>query len=377
MGLLNLTKEEIKKLKNIHKYSRNNTLKQNRIKVILAYDSGKSKEEIRDFLLLDLKSIRRYINDFKAKRMDSIEEEDKRKDGNRQGRRLTKEQLQEIDEYLKENIISDAKEIQILVKKQYDIDYSISAIHDILHSLGYVYKQVTITPQKSDDKDQIEKQLAFEAAYEELTENIDKEKDSIYFFDAEHPTHNTKVGYAWVKKGETKEIEANSGRKRINLWGLYSPISAEILFDMEESINAQSVIHMFDKALEANQHKSGDIYIILDNARYNKSNIVQEALKKSKYSRIKLIFLPPYSPNLNLIERVWRFANIHVRNNKFYEKFTDFKKSIEEFFDQTVKQEHMKEKLKQFVSNKFHIPHRDLVTLDRSSVPAFEFNKFG
>ena len=232
MGLLNLTKEEIKKLKNIHKYSRNNTLKQNRIKVILAYDSGKSKEEIRDFLLLDLKSIRRYINDFKAKRMDSIEEEDKRKDGNRQGRRLTKEQLQEIDEYLKENIISDAKEIQILVKKQYDIDYSISAIHDILHSLGYVYKQVTITPQKSDDKDQIEKQLAFEAAYEELTENIDKEKDSIYFFDAEHPTHNTKVGYAWVKKGETKEIEANSGRKRINLWGLYSPISAEILFDI-------------------------------------------------------------------------------------------------------------------------------------------------
>jgi len=374
MELLHLSYDEIKKLKIIHKRARNDTLKQNRIKVILAYNSGHSKEEIRDFLLLDLKTIRRYINDFKARRMASIDDYDHRKDGNHKEKRLNKAQEQEIERHVEDHIISDAKEIQRYIQEHFGINYSLSAIHDLLHRLGFVYKQVTIVPQKSSSEEQIAEQLAFEANYAKLANTIDPEEESLYFFDAEHPTHNTKTGCAWIKKGQTKTIEANSGRERVNLWGLYSPIDAEVLFDIEKTINAQSVLHMMDAALKANPDKKGAIHIILDNARYNKSKIVQEALKDPKYTRIKFIFLPTYSPNLNLIERVWRFANIHVRNNRFYKKFTDFKTSLEEFFNKTLKLDPMRDKLKRFVSNKFHIPHRDLVAF---AICGFEFNKFG
>ena len=71
------------------------------------------------------------------------------------------------------------------------------------------------------------------------------------------------------------------------------------------------------------------IYIIVDNARYYKNAALQDYLKDSK---IEQIFLPPYSPNLNLIERVWKFMKKKVINNKYYEKSAEFKQKIFEFF---------------------------------------------
>jgi transposase len=71
------------------------------------------------------------------------------------------------------------------------------------------------------------------------------------------------------------------------------------------------------------------IYVICDNARYYRSKAVQEYLKGS---RIKLVFLPPYAPNLNLIERLWKFFKKQVLYNRYYESFDAFRKACEEFF---------------------------------------------
>jgi transposase len=67
----------------------------------------------------------------------------------------------------------------------------------------------------------------------------------------------------------------------------------------------------------------------MDGAAYNKAKEVKE---KAKMLKIKLIYLPPYSPNLNPIERLWKFMKKKVSANKFYEQFDDFKKSTMEFF---------------------------------------------
>ena len=73
------------------------------------------------------------------------------------------------------------------------------------------------------------------------------------------------------------------------------------------------------------------IVVICDNARYYRSNLVREFLKKS---RVEIKFLPPYAPNLNLIERLWRFMNKKIRNNKYYEKFSEFEFAVFGFFEQ-------------------------------------------
>ena len=99
--------------------------------------------------------------------------------------------------------------------------------------------------------------------------------------------------------------------------------------------SAQSTLLLFGQ-IEALNPGAEVISIICDNARYYKSKRVRAYLEdKTINSKIKLIFLPAYSPNLNLIERYWKFFKKNVLYGKYYEKFSDFKQACDDFFSQT------------------------------------------
>ena len=91
------------------------------------------------------------------------------------------------------------------------------------------------------------------------------------------------------------------------------------------------------------------IYIIVDNARYYHSRLLKEYAEGTK---IKLIFLPPYSPNLNLIERYWKFFKKKILNNQYYETFEEFKQACKSFFRKRKK--YLPE-LQTLLSENFHI----------------------
>jgi len=83
------------------------------------------------------------------------------------------------------------------------------------------------------------------------------------------------------------------------------------------------------------EQQLGLLYIILDNAKYYRSKLVQEFLEKNP--RIHFIFLPPYSPNLNIIERLWKFFKKNITYNEYYEKFSVFKEKSMGFFQNIEK----------------------------------------
>lgn len=85
---------------------------------------------------------------------------------------------------------------------------------------------------------------------------------------------------------------------------------------------------MFQQIEKANPD-AGRIVVICDNARYYRSKAVQEYLA---ISRIQLEFLPAYSPNLNLIERFWKFLKRQVLYNRYYETFEKYKDACQQFF---------------------------------------------
>lgn len=87
---------------------------------------------------------------------------------------------------------------------------------------------------------------------------------------------------------------------------------------------------------------SKTIYIFLDNAKYSRNYDVYEHAEKLK---IELVFLPSYSPNLNLIERLWKFFKKQIRKNAYYETFEEFKKAIFEFFQNIEQHKSELEKL--------------------------------
>jgi len=97
---------------------------------------------------------------------------------------------------------------------------------------------------------------------------------------------------------------------------------------MDDAVNADSTIELI-KRLESRHPKAETIYIICDNARYYQPRKVKEHIQDS---RIELVFLPPYAPNLNLIERYWKFFKKIALYNRYYETFAEFETACEDFF---------------------------------------------
>ena len=376
MKKINLTDKEREQLKKIHKYTYNNSMRENRIKVVLLGDKDMSREEIRDILLLDLQTIRRYINEFVLYRMDSIDFEDRRKTKSGNTKDITPQQEEQVKKYAQDNLIEDAKEIQHYIHEQFNIFYAIPTVTKLLHDLGFVYKKVVTIPQKANTIESLQKQLEFEEKYKHLKEVL-KQEDTMLFLDGVHPTHNTQAGFAWIEKGKAKIIQSNSGRARVNINGAYNVENSDVIVTKSQSINSDSTLELFDTIIKKYGNKKGTIYLICDNAKYYKSKIIQEALQKEEYSHIEIIFLPPYAPNLNPIERVWKFFKKKVLKNKFYQTFQKFKDAIDEFFNQTLKEPKMVEKLRRFATDNFHIHDRDRLCLLPLESYEFKTNYFG
>lgn len=375
MSPLKLREEEKSQLKTIHKYTHNNSMRESRIKTILLCDKNMSKVEIKEILLLDLQTIRRYINDFKQFRMDSIYFEDGRKSRSGNKKEINAQQQEQVKQFVEDNMIEEAKEVQNYIKEKFDISYHINTVIKLLHDLGFSYKKVVTIPQKANTITLTEKQLEFENKYKKLKKEL-KDDENMLFLDGVHPTHNTKSGFAWIEKGKEKLIETNSGRDRVNLNGAYNINSGEVIVTPSQTVNTDSTLKLFDTIVENYSDTEGNIYLFSDNARYYKSLMLQDALKTDKYKRIKMIFLPPYSPNLNPIERVWKFFKKNVLENKFYKKFSEFKTAIDIFFKEELKLPIMQEKLRQFASDNFHIRNRELCYLP-SANDSFQLNFFG
>jgi transposase len=223
------------------------------------------------------------------------------------------------------------------------VHYSVSGVTDLLHRLDFSYKKPTHVPGKQDPV----KQQVFIEEYERL-KATKGENDPLYFADATHPQHNSVPSYGWIKKGKEKELKANCGRQRLNINGAINIETLEPVTGFYDTINAQASIDLFAK-IKAKHPDADAIYIIVDNARYYRSCLLKEHVEGTK---IKLIFLPPYSPNLNLIERYWKFFKKKVLNNRYYETFDEFKQACKSFFRKRKK--YLPE-LQTLLTEKFHI----------------------
>lgn len=315
-----LTEEQVTQLKHAHKQTRDKRLA-DRIKAILYLHYGLSYPEIAKLLLFDEVTIRRYVKQFKEKGIDGLLEY--RYTGGKS--RLTKEQETELKEYLKDNTKRTAKEVVAYIETIYHVRFTIIGVTKLLHRLGFTYKKPKIIPGKADKA----KQDAFIALYKTTREKLG-EKDRIYFLDASHPEHNTQAEYGWILKGKKndKYIKTNTGRDRLNLNGALDILGKTAIVLEEKTINAEAVTRLLDTI--AARQKHGKVYIIIDNAKYNHALLVRRW--RLHHPRFIFLFLPSYSPNLNLIERLWRFFHQKVTWNHYFESFAEFKTETLAFF---------------------------------------------
>jgi len=310
-----------------------------RIKAILLIADGFTYPQIEKILLLDERTLNRYKKIYKERGIDGLVE------NNYQGRqcKLNEDQIKQLKEELEKNLYTTAEAICSYVLKEFHKRYTANGMVQTLRRLGYCYKKTTIVPGKMDPAKQEEFVKEYESCYKSLSND-----EKVYFLDGCHPTYNSHPGYGWIAIGKRFAIKGQEGRKRLNLMGAYDPKAGEAIVRNYETLNQESTKDFLRYLKTLNKDKK--IYIIWDNVRYQHAKSVKEEAEKLG---IILVYLPGYSPNLNLIERYWGYLKKKVLINKYYETFDDFKESILAFSKSKSKK--LKRALLKYIPEKFHL----------------------
>jgi len=315
LSMIFLSDDERAQLRAQHKLERDGRIR-DRIKAVLLFDKGWSVAAIAEALLLSEDAIRTHVTEYK-------ESKKLKPENGGSVQKLSSEHSDQLVKHLQSHTYLYVKDIIAYVQSTWSVTYSVPGMRNWLQRYGFSYKKPALVPGKANEQQQRE----WLAQYEKLKQDLPAD-ETICFMDGVHPTHNVQPAYGWIKKGVRKEIPANTGRARVNLSGVVDVITHKVLVQEDDMLNAEATISFLRKLEDAYPTKS-KIHLFSDNARYYRNKSVTEYLKTS---RIRLHFLPPYSPNLNPIERLWKWMKECVLYNTYYEDFEDFKSAIFGFF---------------------------------------------
>ena len=312
---INLTPAQKTALETQHKQERDRRIA-DRIKAVLLCNESWSQIQIAQALRIHPETVHDHLKDF-------INDQKLKPENGGSESHLNQEQTAKVIQHLEYQTYMKVSDICAYVQQSYGIKFTVSGMTKWLHKQGFSYKKPKGTPAKAD----LQKQAVFIEYYEKLLNTI-PENEPVEFADGVHPTMATKITYGWIKKGTDKLIQTTASKTRMNLFGSINLETMNITIDSYETIDSSAIDQHFQK-LRQKYAKASKIHLILDQGSYNTSKQTKESAKK--YGVI-LHHLPPYSPNLNPIERLWKIMNEYTRNNKYFQTTAEFKKSIMDFF---------------------------------------------
>ena len=149
-------------------------------------------------------------------------------------------------------------------------------------------------------------------------------REHVFFVDAAHFVFGTFLCRLWSIARVF--VRAASGRQRFNVLGAWNAVTRELVAITNTAVVNTETMSELLRVIAA-RGLVGPVTLVLDNARYQRNALVQGLAKDLG---ITLLFLPSYSPNLNLIERLWRFLKRKAAYGRYHPTFADFRAAIEE-----------------------------------------------
>lgn len=321
MEKIELTLQEKAKLLSLHKITRDKR-KCDRIKAVIHKSNGWTNRQIAEALLIHEDTVAQHLIDYQNNKL--------MPENGGSTKKLNEQQITELVAHIEENLYQSVHPIIEHIAQTYQVEYSESGIRNILHSNGFSYKKPKGVPKKLDEQ----AQQQFIKHYNELKEQVGEAP--IIFIDACHPACETKLTHGWIKKGKQgdKYVQTTGSRSRVNIiGGLNIQAIEQTQVKMVETVNGDVILdYLMQLKQQYSQHHT--IHIILDQAGYHRSGHFQ--LQAKLLGGIELHFLPPHSPNLNIIERLWKVMNEEVRNNQFFSDVKELRRSLSTFFTEDL-----------------------------------------
>ena len=309
-----------------------------RRRVILLLDEGEPVKRVAKYFQLHESTVRNYQARYKEGGLEALITDDY------SGRSsyLSEEQKGKLSLELDSKIYPSTKRIIEYVKREFGVLYTVNGMNSLLRSLDFSYKKPKGVPGKAD----AEKQKAFVEKYKRIKK---KEDSLIYFADSTHPQLNPALASGWIRKGSEFEVKTNSGRERVNINGAIEINSLDVVSRSCERVNKDSMKELLRAVRAKHPKRDKKLYLVLDNAPYNRSYQLRNL---AKLLEIKIVYLPPYSPNLNPIERFWKFVKNKAIGNNYFPDVKTFRKELMLFLRGVRK---YKVELSTLVNDNFHI----------------------
>lgn len=144
------------------------------------------------------------------------------------------------------------------------------------------------------------------------------------------PKNCTLIVSTWFLKGKQRVIPTYGNHKIVKLIGVLNYETGRVYVQEEERYTADIFLNFLENVLE--EYPIGKIVLVLDNARIHHAKIIQPFLDEHK-NRLQLVFLPPYSPELNLIEGLWKWLKQSVIHNVFYKNVSEIRTAVQGFIN--------------------------------------------
>ena len=228
-----------------------------------------------------------------------------------------------LEAYFKEHPPRSTAEAQAAIEKLTGLKRNPTQVQAFMKRLGLKCRKVGFVPGRATDPDKQAEQESFRVnLLEPRLQQAQAGQRVVLFMDAAHFVYGVFLGLVWCFV--RLFMPSPAGRKRFNVLGAINAVTKEVLTVTNETyINAESVCLLLSDI--AQRYGPIPITLVLDNARYQKCALV---LDHAASLKIELLFLPAYSPQLNLIERLWRFVRKECLYSKYYADFATFKQAI-------------------------------------------------
>lgn len=220
------------------------------------------------------------------------------------------------------------KQARQVIAEQTGIERGLTQVRHFLHRLGLKPRRVAAVPlpPKSTLAEHVQTQANFlEQQLQPRLAEARQGQRRVLFVDAAHFVYASFLGVLWC--ATRRFVRTASGRQRFNVLAALDAVNHQLLTVCNQSyINAVSVCDLL-RLVSQTATPDLPLTLVLDNARYQKCTLVQNVAAELG---IELLYLPSYSPNLNLIERVWKFVKAECLRTKCYENYAAFQAAIEQ-----------------------------------------------
>jgi transposase len=295
---------------------------QRKLEVLWLKSQGLTHDDIARLAGVSLSSVQRHLRDFRRGGLAAVRRYPwKGRRGALDSHRTS------LEESFHQHPPRSVREARRLIEERTGIRRGETQVRRFLHRLGLAPRRVAAVPlpPKSTAEDHARKQRRFlDEELEPVLAEARAGRRDVYFVDAAHFVYAAFLGWVWC--ATRWFVRAASGRKRYNVLGALHAVSHRLIRVTNHSyINAESVCALLRAVAEAGLGRP--ITVVLDNARYQKCAVVQELAASLG---ITLLYLPGYSPNLNLIERVWRFVKKECLRAVYHATYEGFTGAIEQ-----------------------------------------------